>query len=179
MAQFVVLLFSATSELINMIPILWVTGLWSDILVIPYHLVWIYYSIQSRWFYSPVCSLAVILSHWQSASNFQYRVRSKSVAHLLCCVLKSAIQIKRRISYFARTYCHCMRAIRLCLAVHFFIYTKFLFEPSQMSVTLSQKCLPGFFRYTSYMNGHGQALPLRVLLGSVCRGFLILGIGYC
>ena len=31
-----------------------------------------------------------------------------------------------------------MRAIQLCLAVHFFIYTKFLFQPSQMSVTVSE-----------------------------------------
>uniref|UniRef100_A0A0A9E1X3 Uncharacterized protein n=1 Tax=Arundo donax TaxID=35708 RepID=A0A0A9E1X3_ARUDO len=29
------------------------------------------------------------------------------------------------------------------------------------------------------MNGHGQVLPTKVQHGSACRGWLILGTGYC
>jgi hypothetical protein len=65
------------------------------------------------------------------------------------------------------------------LQMHFLFTQMFLFETSQMYVTLSHKGMSGLFRYMLYMNGHEQALPLRALLGFVCRGLLIIGIGYC
>jgi hypothetical protein len=70
-------------------------------------------------------------------------------------------------------------ASAVLLQMYFLFTQMFLFETSQMYVTLYHKGLPGLFRYMSYMNGHEQALPLRALLGFVCRGLLILGIGYC
>jgi hypothetical protein len=61
----------------------------------------------------------------------------------------------------------------------FFSFTQSYYLDLPECLSLSQKWLPDLFRYMSYMNGHGQALPLRVLLGFVCRGLLIPGIGYC